>query len=447
MTCRRCRLALHDRVAWHSGFDARRLVRYSILVLTLLLSAPASASEVTATRLDGMAIVGELRSWEPDQVQLSTPEGNKPLATSELLSLAWQTPAAPNKADATAATGQIELIDGSLIPADEFTLSGTQATATLTALLPTPEKTLTVSRQQLAAVRLRPLDSAAANHWREIRDAEVAADVLVLLKRNGKSLDYVEGVLGDVSPRKIEFKLDGEPLTIDREKVAGLIFYRRQAREDRDPRCILHGRDGLRAYVSQAELAHGLVKIETLSGAGFKWPLDEIHLADFSAGKLLYLSDMEPASERWTPLVGLPSDATLAAEYGRPRRNQSAYGGPLTLRPDDDLALPSDVRTRVFHKGLALRSRTELFYRVPPGFRRFTTIAGIDPSATARGNVRLEIYGDDRLLVEDDIAGLEPPRTIEIDIRGAKRLKILVDYGRNLDTGDWLNLCDAKILK
>jgi hypothetical protein len=137
----------------------------------------------------------------------------------------------------------------------------------------------------------------------------------------------------------------------------------------------------------------------------------------------------------------------LAAEYGRPRRNQSAYGGPLTLRPEDELAASPDDRPRVFHKGLALRSRTELVYRVPAGFRRFTTLAGIDPSATALGNVRLEIYGDERLLAEDDIAGLEPPRSIEIDISGVKRLKILVDYGRNLDTGDWLNLCDAKILK
>jgi hypothetical protein len=26
-------------------------------------------------------------------------------------------------------------------------------------------------------------------------------------------------------------------------------------------------------------------------------------------------------------------------------------------------------------------------------------------------------------------------------------LKIVVDYGQNLDTGDWLNLCDARLIK
>jgi hypothetical protein len=159
------------------------------------------------------------------------------------------------------------------------------------------------------------------------------------------------------------------------------------------------------------------------------------------------LSDLKPASERWTPLVGLPSEATLASEYGRPRRDRSAYGGPLTLRLDDSSSHSPKSPVRTSTKGLAVRSRTELVYRLPPGFRRFTTVAGIDPATSASGNVRLEIHGDDRLLLEDDIAGHDPPRSIELDISGVKRLKILVDYGRNLDSGDWLNLCDARIVK
>ena len=38
---------------------------------------------------------------------------------------------------------------------------------------------------------------------------------------------------------------------------------------------------------------------------------------------------------------------------------------------------------RSFAKGFALRSRTELVYRLPDGFNRFTALAGIDPAATA----------------------------------------------------------------
>ncbi|MEX0613321.1 MAG: NPCBM/NEW2 domain-containing protein [Pirellulales bacterium] len=418
------------------------------VVIALVLSAlvPAEAPDVTATRLDGTPITGALNSWEGGQLVVATADGEQRLATDQLLLLEWKS--APPKPDADmSSTSQVELVDGTLIPIDDFRSSEGRVIVTLTAALPSDEKQLTLPKKQVAAVRSQPLTADAAEHWREIRDLDLASDVLVLLKRDGKSLDYVEGVLGNVSPDKIEFKLDREPLRIDRAKVAGFIYYRGQEQTGAEPRCIVQGRSGLRASVSLATLADGLVHITTAGRVTFKWPLDDIYSADFSAGKLLYLGDVEPASERCTPLVGLPSDATLAAEYGRPRRNQSAYGGPLTLRLSDGLTQSPTGQTRSFNKGLALRSRTELVYRVPPGFRRFTTTAGIDPSVSAGGNVRLEIYGDDRLLLEDDVAGHEPPREIELDISGVKRLKILVDYGHNLDNGDWLNLCDARMVK
>jgi hypothetical protein len=425
-------------------------VCYPVIALVLIAFAPAAASDVTATRLDGTAITGELRTWDEGQIVLSSADsgdGEASLATEELLSLAWK-PAPPrHRANASSSSSQVELSDGSLLPIEDFTSSATTATVTLAAPLPPDEKTVTLSRTQLRAVRLQPLAAAAGEQWQEIRALNPASDVLVLLKRGGKSLDYVEGVLGEVSADKIEFKLDGDPLRIDRDKVAGLVYYRLRTRAEDEPRCVVKGRSGLRANASRATLTDGLLKLETTGGATLDWPLDDIYLADFSAGKLLYLSDVEPASERWTPLVGLPPNATMAAEYGRPRYNQSAYGGPLTLRLGDEPSFSPIGLTRTFNKGLAVRSRAELVYRLPDGFRRFTTIAGIDPSTAASGNVRLEIYGDDRLLFDREIAGHQPPLPIELDIAGVKRLKILVDYGRNLDTGDWLNLCDARIVK
>jgi hypothetical protein len=415
------------------------------IALALIAFAPAAAAEVTATRLDGTAIVGELSQWNAEHAFVTTSGGEQRLAADELLSIAWQS--ASQKPGSQTTAGHVELIDGTLIPIDDITVSSTKVATTLPAALPTDERSLTLARNELAAVRLQPLEGATLEQWQELRDTDFAGDVLALLKRDGKSLDYVEGVVGDVSATHIEFKLEGDPLRIEREKVAGFIYYRRHDGADSEPRCIVHGRSGLLAIVARAELADGLVQLETVAGVEFNWPLDDIHLADYSAGKLVYLSDIEPASERWTPLVGLPPDATLATEYGRPRRNQSAYGGPLTLRPDDSITPSHEARRRIYGKGLALRSRTELIYRLPTGFQRFAAFAGIDPLASTSGHVRLEIYGDDRLLLEDDLAGDEPPRSIELDISGIKRLRILVDYGRNLDTGDWLNLCDARIIK
>jgi hypothetical protein len=103
--------------------------------------------------------------------------------------------------------------------------------------------------------------------------------------------------------------------------------------------------------------------------------------------------------------------------------------------------------TKTFSKGLALRSRTEITYRLPPRYQRFMAIAGIEPATTTAGHVRLSIFGDDRALLETEVTGDQPPHPIQLDISNVKRLKILVDFGQNLDTGDWLNLCDARIAK
>jgi hypothetical protein len=143
--------------------------------------------------------------------------------------------------------------------------------------------------------------------------------------------------------------------------------------------------------------------------------------------------------------VGLPAGADAAARYGQPRRDQSAYAGPLSLliRADD----PTAPRVQSFSKGLALRSHTEMEFRVPPGFRQFAALAGIEPATSSTGNVQLRIYGDEHLLYDAQVAGDQPPQAIDLDITGIKRLKFAVEFGSNLDTGDWLNLCDARLIK
>lgn len=420
---------------------------YSLLVsLTLITVASAAPVEATATRLDGTALAGELRNWDDEQVVVSAPRGDQRIAAAQLLSLRWS-PGMPSGATESPKLALVELTDGSLLPAHEFRVVAGQAAVTLANPLPSDEQTLSMPARQIAAVRLQPLDAAVAAQWHDIRDQNLASDVLVVLNRDGKSLDYVEGVLGDLTPEKIEFTLDGEPIRADRANVAGFVFFRSQRRAEAEPRCVIHGRTGLRANVSHVRLTDGVLHLTTAGGVTLDWPLEDIHLADYSAGKLVYLSDIEPASERWTPLVGLPAGATFAAEYGQPRRDQSAFSGPLTLTLQDTASPAALDHTRSFNKGLAVRSRTELVYRLPARFRRFVALAGIEPATSASGNVRLAIHGDDRLLLEIEIAGDQTPLPIDLDIEGVKRLKIVVDYGQNLDTGDWLNLCDARIVK
>lgn len=416
------------------------------LFLVLLLAVPSTAAEISATRLDGTTVVGELKGLDETEAVLVTSDGEQRVSVEDLLSLRWPRSAA-DQDSASAKASQIELADGTVVPVDQVQVDGSKATVTIAGPLSGPGETLELSKRQLAAVRLHPLNDAIREQWQEIRELEPAADILVLLKRDGTSLDYVEGVLGDVSDSKVEFELDGEAVKIDRAKVAGFIYFRREAEKDTEPRLVVSSGTGLKANVARARLVGDTIELTTAADVTLKWPLDDLELADFSAGKLMYLSDLDPATENSEPIVALPTGATLAAKYGKPRRDHSAFGGPLMLAAADAATSASSAGTSSYQKGLAIRSRTEVIYRLPPGYRRLNAITGLDPATRASGNVRLEISGDDRPLFDEEVAGNDDPRKIDLDIAGVKRLKIIVDYGSNLDTGDWLNLCDLKIVK
>ncbi len=228
-------------------------------------------------------------------------------------------------------------------------------------------------------------------------------------KRDGKSLDHLECVLGEVTDKEVVCELDGKEVRVPRSKVAGLIYFRSHDAQDEVPSSVVVGPSGLRIAAKTLRWEGDRLIASTNAGFTVAWPLAGISSVDLSAGKILVLSDLEPVAQSWQPLIGLPTVAARAAKYGEPRFNQSASGGPLTLAfPDPDQALGSP-QLKSFAKGLAVRSRTELVYRLPAGYSRLLAEAGIDPAVAASGNVMLSVFGDDRLLVEQAIDGSRRP--------------------------------------
>jgi hypothetical protein len=407
------------------------------------------AAPVQVTRLDGSSQTGELLKLDDERVVVASPAGEQSILIGQLMSLRW----APSDAAQNSGAGNliaVELTDSSILPVKDLRVAGKTVTATLALDSRSNRQTIELPMTAVASVRFQRMADNLQSQWEEIRGQKIPSDLLIILKRDGNSLDYVEGVVGEISEQQIEFKLDGEANRVDRTKVAGIIYYRNERVPLSETRLVLAGQSGLRANLAKARISDAsLIEITTAGGVRLNWPLGDLQSADYSGGNVQFLSDLEPASTDWSPLVGLPPGLTVAAEYGKPLRDESAFGGKLAVvhRPGPAGEPAADAARREFDKGLALRSRTELAYRLPPGFSRLRAIAGIDPAATASGNVRVIISADDRQLVELDVDGDDPPQPIDVDVVGAKRLTIVVDFGRNQDGGDWLNLCDAKFIK
>jgi hypothetical protein len=338
--------------------------------------------------------------------------------------------------------------DGTILPLEKFTTSGN--TSQILPRLDEPAKAAPtiVPTQMVHWVRLQPLNKAAAEQWSDVLSTNAPSDLLVVLKRGGQSLDYLEGVIGQVTDEEVEFTHDGESVHVNRDKLAGIVFYRKTpTATGESARCVVSGAEGLTIRCARVYLAGGELQVATSLGVALRWPWADIASADFSTGKLTFLSDLKPVSQSWQPLIALPKGVEHAASFGQPRLDHAAFGGPLSLWYAAGEATSGSGHAEAFAKGLAIRSRTEIVYRLPEGFNRFMATVGIEPATRSSGDVVFSVLGDDRPLLERGVNGSDAPLPIDVNISGVKQLRLVVDYGKNLDTGDWLNLCNARITK
>jgi hypothetical protein len=177
------------------------------------------------------------------------------------------------------------------------------------------------------------------------------------------------------------------------------------------------------------------VQLTLLGGGTVTRPLDAVRRLDFSAGKLTYLSDLKPLSVQWTPFFDLGKQSPALAKFLGPRFDRG--------REDEVMRLDG----KEYKKGISLTSRTEIVFKIPAQAKRFRALAGIDDGVANLGSVRLQITGDGRQLYSEKLTGKDPPAELDLDLAGVRRLAILVDFGDDLDVGDYLNLCEARIVK
>ena len=394
---------------------------WSLLLIGVLGAAPP---DFEVHVLGGDPRVGPIVELGADRMTVRTAEGPVSLHTKEIASITRRDAGPSNVPPDVWA----ELIDGSRLAGAEYTVREgragiTRANGELTE----------VSARDVAAVQLQPPTEAIAAEWTRILESELDADLLVV--RKGDSIDYHRGTLGDVSDKVVEFDLEGDLLPVKRSKVCGLVYYRSAGRSLPDPL----------GWLTDAGGSRWAVRSVRLEGEDFRWitPLGleisraaaEVVRIDFSPGKIVYLSDLEPESLVWTPYFGSGKELPALARFFGPREDRGLDPGPLELDGTQ------------YEKGLALRSRTSLVYRLPGRFRRFKAVVGIDDRVRPQGNVRLVLRGDDRVLLETTVAGTDPPLSVDLDLSGVRRLAILVDYGADLDVADHLDLCDARIVK
>ncbi|NQU20290.1 MAG: NPCBM/NEW2 domain-containing protein [Candidatus Nealsonbacteria bacterium] len=394
------------------------------LLLTVVLAA-AAPPQFEAKTLGGEPITGAIVKLDAQQLTLDTSDGPVPLDCKKLMTLV-QKPAPDMPEDELPM--RVELVDGSSLAAKQYTVTGGKARITLA-----EDRVIELPTTGVASVRVMESSDDVAAEWLQIADTPPDADLLVIRKE--KAIDYHKGVLADVDEQTVKFNLDGEILPVKRSKVYGLVYCHPQGDALPEAICRITGATGSQWSVSSLALS-GELAWTTPAGAKVTSPLLLLSKIDFSSGKVVYLSDLEPDSSEFTPYFGSADDLPVLTKFYAPRNDKNLESAPLSIDGQ-----------KTYDKGLSLHSRTQLVYRLPGRFSRFKAVAGIDAGVRPLGHVRLVIHGDDKVLFEADVTGSDPPKPIDLDVTGVRRIAILADFGEKLDVGDHLDLCEARILK
>lgn len=388
----------------------------------------ADLPQVQVETLKSGATNGVLRQITTSQISV----GDKTLPLNDVLEVRFpvlsvsQTPASPTALNP--APIEVALSDGTRFQATAISTAKGELKATSTHL-----GEVVVKKSALKSLRLQADDPQFRDAWQKLLAKESKKDLIVVRKES--KLDFIAGVAGEITDSTVNFLVDGEEFPARRDAVYGVIYQPAAPTAKLVATIELQTVDVIQS--KQITMKEEKCQIVTLAGLTLSVPVDQLKTVDFSAGKIRYLSQMEPIDVQLFPFWD-PSD------YLTYRRN---FSGPLGI------LTPITLRGKPYAKGLAIHSKTILKYRLSGEFRRFQAVMGIDDFAGKKdqpdswGDVHVKISGDSKVLYEGDAKRFDAPVQLDLNVSEVRDLVILVDYGGNLDIGDWLDLADAKVSK
>lgn len=395
--------------------------RYTTILVILSFAVPASAAEplVTLHTVRGEALRGRLLalSLDRDVVLRVDVGGERELPAADVVKISFASPASPPPA----AGGAIDL---ALVGGDRlFGALGRSAGETVR-FETTDAGSLDLPLDIVAGLTTKL--AAKEPHRRSadaLRTGPRPVDDRVLLT-NG---DVVGGFVTALSSESITIDATDGTRTIPLNLVVAARFAAQPPKAAERQFAVLTMHSGARLTVAELTLAGSAVQARLPAGPDVTIDAERIASIDISGGRWEWLSRLEPASIEHTPMLDLDFALT---------KDRNVVGGPLM------------IAGQRFERGLGVHSRSRLIYELSGGYREFVVSFGVDDDSgpLACVDVRILVDGAPRVEENDVRPGklLGPHR---INLTGAKRLELLVDFGQNGDLQDRFDWVDAALVK
>lgn len=254
--------------------------------------------------------------------------------------------------------------------------------------------------------------------------ANPSADFDRVFVKVEKQVEVIKGLVSSLSDAELKIEVGGEVKSLARDRVHAIVLA--QPSSTAANLSLIHLTDGSQLAAKSVALAGPTLTLDLPGGAKAEVPFERVQRIDIRSARVKYVSDVEPDLVREEPIL------TLAMPW---QRDKSVGGKPLTLGK------------RTYARGIGVHSRSELTFAIPEGFDRFIVTVGIDAETLGRGDCEVKVLLDNREAISQRVKGGEAPSDLQVELKGAKRMTLLVEPGMDLDLADHLDWCDARWMK
>jgi len=408
------------------------------MLLLTLLAAFFAPTDTKISMLDGQTHSGSLSAISASDVEVIENGTPTKLPIDDVMAIEFPV-TAPVISDESQ---MLFFTDGSQVRGTSFVRTAKSLTAQTILFGAVDAKA-----DAIRAVRLQADNPSFAQQWNTFLKRDSEKDNLVVAKRDGSGLDFLAGVVSNVSAEKVEFLLDGETIPVPAERVYGIVFGQSAGSKN--------GTNGPNVAIQLTSAAGDVFKVRTIAlegdqlkaesgwGQNVSVPLNQLQTIDLSSGRIQFLSDMPAFAERFD---GVDPENSLFAGLISAEQQKLLFGPQrnMTIERQSKLRL----RGREFAKGLCIHSRSEMQWTLEKRFSAMECVVGVDDEVAFNGKhaVALKITGDGDVLYEKLIATSDDPLPVRFSLDGISTLTILVDFGDGSSVCDWLDIADARLV-
>lgn len=408
------------------------ILKISMLILLAL--------DVKVGTLDGESISGPLSQLNQESAVVGQEGQQRQIPLSDVIQIEWPTAESPVQQ-----AQSILLHDNSRITCQQISSTARTLRAESSWLGP-----VSMDAGSVRAVMLQPLDPDWMGQWDAFLERTDEQDLLIVLKRDKSGLDFLTGVVGAIEEEKISFLLGGDQIPVPRDRVFGVVYTRKKAAALKGTTKI-EGAGQIQA--TDVTLNGTALEFKASWGQQFVVPTSSVHRIDFSAGRIHYLSDLQPVTEQYFGLDPELSNFEKMFENDIATRTDSLlmWRASVDRFPNGpDGPLPLTLRGKRYAKGLCIFPRARIEYAVDGNYKSFLTLAGIDDEVAFNANppntVTLRVAGDGTELLNQTITASNDPVAVNLDLTGVRTLTIEVDFGDDSSVCDYLDLANARLI-